>query len=181
MRNITLNPDIFQSETDILLKGVSRYRKRLVFDTKRASDDFHAGVFGFKRFIADFVKNLSAEEGETLIEAMNGRNRALVERCKGVVDHADPDDVHTWHKVITLCHKVYEENGAVQPIKRSHHVDAARDALKDYFDASVAVFSMEMKKGGHGHGLPYMEDLLQYVHESLSPRVSRAAYPAKTY
>lgn len=170
MRHITINPNILQTETDILLKSVARYRKRLVFDTSKAADDFHAGVFGFKRFMAEFVKDLSAETNGSLIDAMNDRNAALLARGKAVMDHSNPDDVHAWNKVITLCYVRYEDSDGVPFIKRSHQQEAARSALQSYFEASLQVFSLEMKSKGLEHGVPYLEDLSHYIHATLASK-----------
>lgn len=172
MRSITINPVILQAETDILLKSVGRYRKRLVFDTSKVAEDFHAGVFGFKRFMDEFVENLSVDEEGSLIDVMNDRNKALLARGKLVVDHSNPDDVHAWNKVIGLCHIQYEDSNGTTPIKRSQEEEVARLALQNHFEAHLQVFGLEMKSKGAEHGVPYLEDLSHYVHAVLASKTS---------
>ena len=76
----------------------------------------------------------------------------------------------TMERLDTLCGTRYDHAPMISKrLKHDDAVDAAREALRRYMDASLVLFAADMKAKGFSGGIEEMEHIFGPVREMLNP------------
>ena len=165
-----INADILKNEINSFLKRVANYRSRLVVNTCRADYSFQLGVFGFQHFISDFTKSLSPSIGLDMVDVLNVNNHVLLDKARRTLAIDTDEGRATMERLDTLCGTQYDHAPMISKrLKHDDAVDAAREALRRYMDASLVLFAADMKAKGFSGGIEEMEHIFGPVREMLNP------------
>lgn len=164
-----INADILKSEIDGFLSRVANYRKRLVVNTCRADYSFQLGVFGFQHFINDFTKGLGPSIGLDMVDVLNVNNHLLLDRARRTLPLDTAEGAADMARLSELCETQYEHAPLTKRFRSDDAVKGARAALERYMDASILLFSSDMKRKGFSAGLEDMEHVFAPVKGMLTP------------